>query len=174
MGSDKARLTIGGEPLWQRQLHLLQSLAPAKIFFAGPPPTDVAKWNCDVVADAQPDAGPLAGLVAGLRACRTPLLLALAVDLPRMSTAFLRGLLKRCEQSRGIVPATDRFEPLAAVYPIEALALAEEQLAAGYLSLQDFANRCLKRDLVARHSLSADEVPLFFNLNTPADLERVQ
>lgn len=174
MGSDKARLTIEGTPLWQRQLRLLLSLAPEKIFFAGPAPVDLEKWNCEVIADAQPDGGPLAGLVAGFRACRSPLLLALAVDLPRMSAEFLGGLLKRCEAGRGIIPVSDRLEPLAAFYPTEARALAEAQLATDQLSLHEFADRCLEHDLIARHSLAANENSLFFNLNTPADLARIR
>ncbi len=173
MGEDKAQLNIGGEMLIERQLRVLTSLAPAQILLAGPALDAVRHPNVHHVADAAPDSGPLAGLVAGLRSCRTPLLLALAVDLPCMTADFLATLLDACAPDRGIIPANDRFEPLAAIYPNAALALAEDQLRRGQLSLQHLASRCLADDLVARHPITAAEAPLFFNLNTPADLARM-
>ncbi|MEO5720392.1 MAG: molybdenum cofactor guanylyltransferase [Chthoniobacterales bacterium] len=174
MGTDKARLTIEGVHLYERQLHLLQSLAPEKIFFAGPAPADLKRWDCEVVADARPHAGPLAGLIASLRVTATPLLLALAVDLPRISATYLRTLLERCGIGRGLIPMTDRMEPLAAVYPIEALALAEEQLSLAEFSLHRFADRCVAGGLMQRGPVAPADRPLFFNLNTPADLQEYE
>src|SRR2546428_9892635 len=82
MGRDKAGIVLDGIPLWQRQFEILRELRPHEIFISGPPRKE---WSgLEVVADETPDAGPLAGLVASLRRCRSPLLLVLAVDLPRM------------------------------------------------------------------------------------------
>lgn len=171
MSADKAFLEIDGRPLWQRQLSILEELSPKKIFIAG---KELPVAEHEILRDAQPDSGPLAGLLAGLRACTTPLVLALAVDLPQMTAGYLRELLERCTAARGVVPTTDRFEPLAAVYPITALRIAEEQLARGELSLQRFVDRCLEVDLIARHPVAESEKALFLNLNTPADLARIR
>ncbi len=169
LGRDKALLEVAGEALWRRQVRLLESLAPEKIFIAGP----LRQPGCETIADAQTNCGPLAGLVAALRVCTTPLLLALAVDLPRMTASCLRETLALCEHDRGVVPMTEQLEPLAAVYPIAALALAEEQLRSGQYSLQPFVRRCLECELMRPRQIGPGDPEAFFNLNTPADAERV-
>jgi len=91
MGCDKAFLKIDGEPLWRRQLNVLEELEPRKIFIAGPA---CDEWcNFEILPDAAEDSGPLGGLTSALRACPTPLLFALAVDLPRITGSFLRNFL---------------------------------------------------------------------------------
>lgn len=166
MGCDKSLLELDGLPLWQRQLRLLEDLRPRDIFISGPmrPPEYLN------IADARENAGPLAGLVAALRVCATPLLCALAVDLPRMSADYLRGLLELCQRDRGVAPVTDRLEPLAAIYPLAALALAEKELADGNYSLRKFLDRCVAAGLMLKQPVRPAEAGFFLNLNTPADL----
>lgn len=171
MGRDKAFLEIEGVPLWRRQLQTLQTLAPAEIFVAGPPHPVWSDQGATLLADAETNAGPLAGLLAAFRKCRTARLLALAVDLPEMTPNFLQSLIDFAEATRGVVPArNNRFEPLAAIYPTSARVVAEEQLAARRLSLQEFVRRCLDRELVAAWPVTQEEDHLFLNLNTPGDL----
>ena len=170
MGRDKAFIEIEGVPLWQRQLGILERLGPAEIFLAGPPRPEWSSAGCTIIPDAQNDAGPLAGLVAGLRRCSTSLLLALAVDLPHMTSNYLRELLELCAPEKGVVPASDHFEPLAAVYPITSLALAERLLQSGCYSLQDFACRCLADGFAIERPIRHAKAGFFLNMNTPADL----
>ena len=117
------------------------------------------------------DAGPLAGVAAALRKCVTPRLIVLAIDLPEMTTDFLRSLLQLCGDRKGVVPhRPDRFEPLAAVYPAGCAALAEAALRAGNFSMQRFVRRAWEQDLLLERAISDAETVLFANLNTPADL----
>jgi molybdenum cofactor guanylyltransferase len=175
MGRDKAFLEIDGIPLWQRQVQLLRKLNPAEIFIAGPAQPEWIRNGLEVVADAARDSGPLGGLVAVLRRCRNPQLLVLAVDLPNMTSEFLRRLLAMCPENSGIVPKREcatqekRFEPLTAIYPATALALAENCLSAGEYSLQRFTDRATSMGLMATKQILEAEESLFFNLNTPAD-----
>ena len=162
MRTDKAALEIAGEPLWQRQVHLLLSLEPAELFVAGP-----AREGCITIPDAQPESGPLAGLVSGLRDCSAPLLFVLAVDLPRMTSRYLRQLIARSSKTCGVVPEQ---QPVCAIYPKRALALAEQCLLGGEYSMQRFAARCLKEGLVKEETIARTDEALFFNLNTPEDL----
>lgn len=162
MQTDKALLEIEGAPLWLRQVHLLQALGPAELFIAGR-----AHEGCIALADAQPESGPLGGLVAGLRACSAPLLLTLAVDLPRMTSDYLRQLIAKCSETCGVVP---QAQPVCAVYPKRALALAERCLESRDCSMQRFVARCVAEDLVRRMDIESADERLFLNLNTPEDL----
>ena len=60
-------------------------------------------------------SGPLA---MSLAIAAAPLVLVLAVDMPRMSAELLRALLSKCCGGMGVVPLVEgQPEPLAAVYP---------------------------------------------------------
>ena len=173
MGRDKAFIEIDGLPLWRRQLRMLEQLTPTEIFLAGPARDD---WNdaaCTVIPDAQENAGPLAGIASALRRSSSPLLLALAIDLPNMTSEYLQHLAELCPAERGVVPRTERFEPLVAFYPARSLALAEQLLAAGSYSLQTFADRCVAEELAIEHRVPPAEASLFLNMNTPAALAAV-
>ena len=171
MGRDKAFLEIQGMPLWRRQLGILQSLQPKEIFIAGPPRTEWIEASDAVLPDAKEGTGPLAALVASLRRCTTPHLLALAIDLPNMTAPYLRQLLDSRADEMGVVPIrAGRWEPLAAIYPAAALALAERMLAAGDYALQSFVRKLAAQDLITEKPVELADDPLFLNVNTPADL----
>ena len=62
--------------------------------------------------------------------CARDFLVALAVDMPAMTAAFLRLLLEKAG-SAGVVPRLEGFyHGAVAVYPIKILPLAEQVLAA--------------------------------------------
>jgi molybdopterin-guanine dinucleotide biosynthesis protein A len=171
MGRDKAFVEMGGVALWRRQLAILRQLSPDELFISGPPHRDWMEDGLHVVADAEENVGPLAGIVAGLRQCSSELLLVLAIDLPNMTTNFYRSLLELSNDGRGVIPRRQqRFEPLAAIYPIGSLTLAEEELREGNYSMQNFVARAVSKGLVTEHVVSRDEEPLFRNINTSEDL----
>ena len=169
MGRDKAFLEIAGQPLWRQQLATLRQLSPEQLMISGPRREEWSEH--EIVEDALADAGPLAGVAAALRKCATPRLVVLAVDLSEMTTDFLSSLLQLCEDRKGVVPrACDRFEPLAAVYPVDCAALADAALRDGDFSMQRFVRRAQEQDLLLERIISEAETVLFANLNTPADL----
>jgi len=175
MGRDKAFLEIDGAPLWQRQLQILRELDPSKIFIAGPARPEWDESGLEIVVDAKTDAGPLGGLVAVLRRCKNTRLLALAVDLPNMTSEFLGQLLAICSNNCGVIPKrSERFEPLAAVYSTHCLPLAEKCLSASKYSLQQFARHATKIGLMTTKEIVNTEASLFFNLNTPADFAAIR
>lgn len=174
MGRDKVFLEIDGVPLWQRQLNLLRQLQPKEIFIAGPLRSEWSGACDEVLPDAQLHAGPLAGLLSGFRRCRTQYLLALAIDLPRMTADFLDQLREDCGPGIGVVPIrSERYEPLAAIYPSNASMIAEEQMRTGRLSLQDFVRACVEQALVQEKRVPPSARSLFLNLNTPNDLSKL-
>ncbi len=173
MGRDKALVEIDGIPLWRRQLRLLEKLGPTEIFLAAPPRDEWQDAPCIIIPDAQEDSGPLGGIVSALRRSSAPLLLALAVDLPNITSDYISGLIALCSDGRGVVPRTDRLEPLVAIYPTRSLALAEQLLAAGSNSVQIFAGRCIAEEMAIEHRVAPPDASLFLNMNTPAELAAV-
>jgi molybdopterin-guanine dinucleotide biosynthesis protein A len=171
MGSDKATLLFRGKPLWQVQLETLQKLGPKEIFVSAriDPP-----WRSDdvvFVADAPLSRGPLSGLAASMNRMRTTHLLALAVDMPWMSSKYLEFLCAQVGPECGVLPKIgDRAEPLAAIYPRQAAIEIGRALAG-----TDFSLQSLTCDLVAKGKLrvvpvTQQEQKLFRNMNELSDL----
>ncbi len=169
-GCDKARLDVEGQPLLARQIALARTLNPIEVLLSARRESDYQEFGCPVVADRVSDAGPLAGLAAALDAARAPLVLVLAVDLPRLTGEVLECLLTACSPDRGVVPRLETGpEPLVAIYPRAAAPLAREALAAGRRAVRDFAKTCARVGLVRWLDLPARLAGQFANWNRPGD-----
>jgi molybdopterin-guanine dinucleotide biosynthesis protein A len=171
MGKDKATLLFHGKPLWEIQLELLQKLEPTEIFVSAR--TDPVWRPADVqfVADDLPSCGPLSGLAASLTRMRTQHLLALAIDMPFMTEEYLMFLCNQIEPGRGVIAKIeDRFEPLATIYPQQALANFQSTLSGKDFSIQTVAGRLATEGKLRVMPVTSLERKLFVNLNEPADL----
>jgi len=171
MGVDKATMFIAGEPLWQRQLRVLNELRPKAVWVSARSELKWCPLGIEVVADRMPSRGPLSGVAEGLRLLQSSHLLVLAVDLPQMTTEHLRKLWGLARPGVGVIPQNgDCLEPLCAIYPIEAATVAEAALDSSDVSLQSFAQTLLQQSKLQTYSTAPGERALYLNLNTPADL----
>lgn len=171
MGRDKAWLTLDGQPLLAKQIAVVRKLKPVELFISGRSDTDYSSLGCPVLKDAFPDAGPLAGIAAGLEVATAPLVLVLAVDMPEVTSAVLRGLLEKCVSGVGVVPRVNRrLEPLAAFYPKAAAPLAVDLLERRLGVVRIFAEKCKRAGLVAVHDVTEAGWKCFANWNSPDDL----
>lgn len=154
-----------------RQIKLVRQLVPDEILISGRAGVDYSAFGCEVLLDLYPGAGPLAGVERGLAAATAPFLLVLAVDLPWMTAGFLQRLLQECQAETGVVPEIrGRLEPLVAVYPRRAHALAVKQLRVGNNTMQHFATEIEKTGGLRRLPVASEEEELFLNWNTPEQL----
>ena len=174
MGRDKALLEIGGQTLLARQIEIVRAAGATEVFISGRADADYSVFGCHVLKDNFPDAGPLAGIEAALAAATNPLLLVLAVDLPRMNAEYLRRLAADCLTDCGAVPKSENgIEPLAAIYPKIARARAGALLHGGENAAANFAEQCVLSSLARFVTVPADEAGSFANWNSPADLALV-
>ena len=172
MGRDKALILIDGEPLWARQLRVLRETDPAELLISAGNRTVFRDAPCPVIPDAEPGHGPLGGIATLLEVMQDDWLLVLAVDLPRMTSEFLRQVLHgTLEAGRVCVHPDGKLEPLVAVYPRAALPIAQEQLRSGDRKLSSFIQRLEGEGLITRRLIAPAELPLFTNWNAPADVE---
>lgn len=175
MGRDKAQLKIGGQPLWRRQRDLLAAAGAAELFLSA---RDNQAWAqaatehfTAVVRDVENDAGPLAGIAAAFDRATHDWLLVVAVDLPAMTAAYLTRLVALAGNGCGAVPAwpDGRVEPLCAVYPRSAAAVAGRLLEQQELRMQGFVRALEAAGLIERIPIAAADTPLFVNWNQPGD-----
>jgi molybdopterin-guanine dinucleotide biosynthesis protein A len=138
MGRDKAFVEVSGEPLWRRQVGVLQRAGAVRVAVArrrGQAP--IGHAGC--LLDEYEGRGPLAGLHAGLKAAGSGRLAVLAVDMPGVDEAWFAWLAGLCGPGSGAAASSGGvIEPLAALYPAEALGEAASRLERGELSATGF------------------------------------
>ena len=122
-----------------------------------------------------PGGGPAAGILGAAEAYPGRSLLVLACDLPRIPTSLLAELTRH-EGFDWVVPRwNDRLEPLCAFYGPAALTALAGRVEQGLLALHglrevaSLAIGYLAEDQLARFGPPQE---IFFNLNTPEDLEK--
>jgi molybdopterin-guanine dinucleotide biosynthesis protein A len=97
-------------------------------------------------------------------------LLALAVDMPFMSEQYLKFLCDQMEPGIGVVPTIDnRAEPLAAIYPREAVADFRNALTGTDFSLQSVVRRLVEHGKLREVRVKKHETKLFLNVNELSD-----
>jgi molybdenum cofactor guanylyltransferase len=173
MGMDKTTLTLNGEPLWSRQIQILRALHPENVMVSARNKPHWCPNEIEVALDKPPSRGPLSGLVAALEKIRTTHLLALAVDLPRMTSAHLKELWALAEPGIGIVPQNNGLmEPLCAIYPGDAINALREGLSEKDVGLSRFIRSLAAQKRVRFYTVPQSESLLYQNINTPEEWKR--
>jgi molybdopterin-guanine dinucleotide biosynthesis protein A len=192
MGRDKALLDLAGEPLWRRQERVLREAGCTEVMIVRRPGQPDLAPGIPHVHDTIADAGPIAGLHAALTfnltrpepacgelvelleaACPEPVegLVVLAVDMPAIDAGWFAWLREACRPGRGAVARhADGFEPLAAIYPAEALPLLKERLRRREFSLQGLLAALAAADCMTVLPLPESDRPKVANWNSPQDL----
>ncbi len=174
MGRDKAWVTVAGQPLMVRANRAIREAGVCEVYISGHGGRDYSSLGCPVLVDREPGFGPLAGMDRALEEVRAPLLLVLAVDLPRLDAEFIRLLAAQCDPLTGAIPRVrGQLEPLAAIYPKRCRYLARDCLLRRQLAAREFANACLRERAVKAFPVGRRHVRCFDNCNTPADLAAV-
>ena len=174
-------LEVGGRPILQRILTVLDALVTERIVLANDDALrEVAREaNLEIIFDPEPHAGVLPALAAGLGAASGEVCLAVACDMPFVSRRLFEGLLELLDTTQAdvVIPRTEEYlEPMHAVYrraPV--LAAIEAALARGEHRMISYFP-----DVRVRQVSEPEWRPLdpagraFFNVNTPADLAEAE
>ena len=171
MGVNKAFLNIGQVRLIEKIVAQLKRFFP-EVLLAGNEPESYCSLGLPVVPDAYPGCGPLAGIHAALAAAAHPYLFITACDMPFLDLDLAALLLKNAPGYDVVVPRLGAYlEPLCAVYGKGCLPAIEAGLKEGRCKVTAFfaevSVRYLDREELSRFDLKK----IFFNLNSPDDLE---
>lgn len=175
MGTHKAFLQVSNEPIINSIKRELQVVTD-HILLVTSEPAIFSHLNLPTVADIFPHSGPLGGIHAGLARSRSAINLVVPCDLPFLHRQLFKLLLRYASGYDVVVPRLGVFlEPLVALYNKTCLGIIEEQLRSGRYKVTSFFPRVkvkeVEREEIAR---LADPEYLFFNVNTPLDLNRAR
>jgi molybdenum cofactor guanylyltransferase len=189
MGRDKAQLTLAGQPLIVHSLSALRAagLAPE---IAGAR-SDLSRF-APVIPDHSPDLGPLSGICAALESTTAPYSVFVPVDLPLLPTSLISYLLHHAQITSAAVTVPS-ICGVANTFPVvldrsvfptlkSELAsgrggcLAAFHAAAGVLNqpISAIPVELLAQSCHAAHPFGIPVALWFLNVNTPADLDRVE
>lgn len=173
-GMDKAFMRVGGQPVIERTVQVLQTLFEEVIVVTNSPDKYRGLDGVKITRDRFVGLGPLAGFHAGLLQARYPYCFVVACDMPFIRPepiAHLRSLICGYE---AVVPFWDGdVEPLHAFYARSLAPVAEQLLQGGKGGLRDllaFARVRYVREEELRTVPGVEEA--FRNVNTPADALR--
>ncbi len=166
-GADKACHPWRGRPLIDHVASALKSVTDQVLVSVGGKEGAYDVAGCVTIADQVTGCGPMGGLYTGLVAMRSPWLLVLACDMPRITSAVLQEIMKEAAMcSSGVIGRTPdgRRHPLCAAYHRSVLPLVRERLRVRELAMHSF----IEAMAGVRYADVALE-PLC-NVNRPSDL----
>ena len=177
MGADKFALKIDGETFLERAANVLKpACETVKIVLNQ---TQEIDFDFPIVRDVYPGRGALGGIHAALVNCETTFAVVLAVDLPFVTVNAIKNLinivLASNEFSAFVPRQTDgRLQPLCAVYRAKDCLPALEKILGenNSASVRDFL-ALISPKIIEESRLKANE-NLLFNVNTPADFQRLR
>jgi molybdopterin-guanine dinucleotide biosynthesis protein A len=179
-GLPKGLLAVGGHRILDHVVEVVHAVTnQPPLLIANAP--DAAAWRTDVrtIPDVRPGYGSLGGIYTAVTAGEDPVL-CVAWDMPFVTGPLLRALVERFDQGDvdAVLPESSGrrgLEPLCAVYGLACGAAIEKRLAAGDLKAISFHD-AVRVGIVslARVRTFGDPDELFFNVNTPQDLERAE
>lgn len=177
MGTDKARLSLGGLTFIERIAGALRSTTPDISVVSAR--QESFALSLPVVPDIHRDCGALGGLHAALSACRAPWSLVVSCDLPFVTGELFARLGEfRNEETDAVAPLqTDgRPQPLCALYsPARCLARVERLLQEGERRPRVLLQQVRTRWVAPAELSDLRNAELFFmNVNTPEDYRRAR
>ena len=179
MGTDKAMLPVGGQPMGHRALSALTALFDEVLVVENRAGDARPPWPPPARVISDPPDAPrcaLTGISTALAAATHPWVFILACDLPFASVPLIRGICTLALHTRPapkiVVPRTGTLvHPLVAVYHRDLLEEVSTRIQKGSLRVQELA---------AAFALFVEEADLkkwdpnlsgLVNINTPEELQ---
>jgi len=178
LGRPKGNLVVAGTTFAQRAASALWPYCSTVLVSVTPGGRNPVP-ECAAVEDAPPAGrGPLAGLDAAFCATATADLLVLACDYPRIDAALVRRLVTfAADDEDDVVLLTDaggRDHPLVAIWKRRTHAVIRDALERSAYKVRSLLPDLAVRRLGPEAFPGVDLDAALFNVNWPADLERLE
>ena len=171
-GRNKAEIELSGETLLARTVARARPQVGRLLLSANRDPAEFKAYGLPVLADTIGDHwGPLAGVLAGLDyLAKTWPQIGWLASFPTDSPFFPTDLVKRLAEAMeghqiAMATAHGQLQPVFTLWPVGIASELRTALGGGMRKVEDFARR---------YRLATVEWPVdvFFNINTPEDLQQ--
>ncbi|MFC1815425.1 molybdenum cofactor guanylyltransferase [Thermodesulfobacteriota bacterium] len=175
-GQDKALIRVGGKRILDRIYEVFSDLFD-EIILVTNDPIQYLDWDFNIVTDLFSVRSSLTGIHAGLFYATNPHGFFAACDTPFLKKELIETILDNIETNYdAIIPEISAgLEPLCAIYSKKCLKRIEQHLAQDKLKIQLVFQKDRIKKIPESLLLQKDpELLSFFNINTPADLEKAE
>ena len=175
-GKQKALMKIGGRRILDRIFDVMTSVFDDIILVTNTPDRYL-EWNATIVTDLLPVKSSLTGIHTGLFYTRTDYAFFTAGDTPFLQKEMIAAVVDGISPGIDVVmPETEAGrEPLCAAYARSCIDIARHNVETGRLKImRTFRKKNIKIISEKRARKADPDLLSFFNVNTPADLERAQ
>jgi molybdopterin-guanine dinucleotide biosynthesis protein A len=175
-GKHKALMQVGGKRILDRIFDVMAGVFDDLILVTNTPGRYL-EWDATIVTDRLQSRSALTGIHTGLFYARTDYAFFTAGDTPflkkEMVTAVVAGITPGIDI---VMPETEKGrEPLCAAYSRSCLESARHSVENGRFKIMRAFRKKNIKIISAKASRKADPRLLsFFNVNTPADLQRAE
>ena len=173
---DKAFLKVGGETIINRQLSALKKLFDEIIIVTNFIDNYRFLEGVRVIPDVIPGLGPLGGIYSGLLASASRYNFIVACDMPFISEALVRYLVKSGHKYDILIPQIDgKPHPLFVIYSKKCIPVIEKSLKGNRLKVSSIFPQ-LKTKFILKGAVKKFDKNMFslLNINTPDELRRVK
>jgi molybdopterin-guanine dinucleotide biosynthesis protein A len=175
-GTDKAFLRVGGIRILDRIYRIYAQLFD-EIILVTNSPEKFLEWNLLIVPDLFPIRSSLTGVHAGLFFMSNPFAFISACDTPFIKKEIVETIVENIQEHIDIVipETTAGFEPLCAAYSKRCLTAAQQHLEQDKVKIIKAFRKCRIKTISEKVLREKDpDLQSFFNINTPADLQRAE
>jgi molybdopterin-guanine dinucleotide biosynthesis protein A len=175
-GKNKSFNKIGGRTIIDRIYGIFDEIFDDIILVTNDPTAYLGR-DCTIVTDIYPFRSSLTGIHAGLFYSRHPFAFFAACDTPFLKESVVLRILCAIEEKYDVIlPETSSgLEPLCAAYSKRSLVHITRNLENQTLKIQSFFNKIRLKKIPEEIIRESDpELLSFFNINTPADLEKAE
>lgn len=166
---EKAFLPIGGVPLIDRQVALLQQHFSKLCIVTAKPQIRARFPRLTFAEDQFHDMGPAAGIHAALKVCQNEAIFVVACDMPSLNAELIEKMIAEYRRTRAqiVIPRHRKgIEPLHALYHVDCLAPLQHQLQQGVCQVRRFFS-----DLNVEYmDVLQEDSAAFSNINTQWEL----
>ena len=172
-GSDKALTIFNGKPLINFGLDLLKQICSDILISSNS--EHMAQFGYRVVPDEIKDIGPMGGVYSCLKQSKSSQNLVISCDTPFINKGLLQYLLDHNQNFQAVIPETEdgHMEPLIACYHSEVQWVMKDLIGAGKYKMQNIMDQVPTLKLPIRDNLDFYHNRLFFNINYPTDLDKI-
>lgn len=172
IGRNKAFLEINGKKIIDRIVDIFK-VTFHEVILVTNTPLEYLNFDLRIVTDLIPDKGALGGIYTGLFYASSQQIFVSACDMPFPNKGFIDHVISKADDFDVVVPhSEDGFQPLHAVYSKRCMRHMETLMKSDRLKITEFYRKVRVREINVQEIRPFDpDGTLFFNINTPEDLE---
>ena len=172
MGENKAFIRVGGERIIDRTIRIFRELFE-EIVLVTNDPLAYLEFDLTIVTDIVKGKGALGGIYTGLFHSPCEYAFVCPCDMPFLNADFIRHMQERAKGYDVVVPVQpEGFQPLHAIYLRRCMPAIKKCIDEDRLKITGFYKNARVLDIPPEVTASFDPAgKMFFNVNTPDDLE---